>query len=40
VRLIFAGRRQFHLIAQGASPAEYEHWLPALTGMMLSVKIE
>jgi hypothetical protein len=39
VRLLFEGQRQFHVVAQGASPGEYEYWLPQLSGMMLSLEM-
>ncbi len=39
VRLLFEGQRQFHFVAQGASPAEYEYWLPMLFEAMMTVQI-
>lgn len=35
-RLMYAGRRQFHVFAQGATPEEYEHWRLLLNTMMMS----
>jgi hypothetical protein len=39
VRLLFEGQRQFHVVAQGASPGEYEYWLPQLSEAMNSMQI-
>jgi hypothetical protein len=40
VRLLFEGQRQFHVVAQGASPGEYEYWLPQLAEAMNSMQID
>jgi hypothetical protein len=40
VRLLFEGQRQFHVVVQGASPGEYEYWLPVLSETMSSVQID
>ena len=40
VRLLFEGQRQFHVVAQGASPGEYEYWLPMLSEAMDSLQID
>jgi hypothetical protein len=40
VRLLFEGQRQFHVVAQGASPGEYEYWLPMLSEAMNSMEID
>lgn len=40
VRLLFEGKRQLHVVAQGASPAEYEYWLPMLFEMMTTLAID
>lgn len=40
VRLLFRGRRQFHFVAQGASPGEYEYWLPMFEKVMASIYID
>lgn len=34
VRLLYRGTTQVRVIAQGASPAEYDYWLPMLTQAM------
>jgi hypothetical protein len=34
VRLLYQGSTQVRLIAQGASPAEYDYWLPMFNQMM------
>jgi hypothetical protein len=40
VRLLFEGQRQFHVVAQGASPGEYEYWLPMLSEAMNSMQVD
>jgi hypothetical protein len=35
-RLVYAGARQFHVFAQGATTEEYEHWRLVLNLMMMS----
>ena len=39
VRLLLEGQRQFHVVAQGTSPGEYEYWLPKLSEAMNSMQI-
>jgi hypothetical protein len=39
-RLLFEGSRQFHFVAQGASPDEYEYWEPMLFEAMETVHID
>ncbi len=40
VRLLYDGRRQFHVVAQGASPEDYDYWLPMLNEMMMTLQID
>lgn len=35
-RLVYAGQRQFHVFAQGATPTEFEQWRPLLYAMLMS----
>ena len=39
VRLLYEGTRQFHVVAQGATPDEYDYWLPMLFEMMMTLRI-
>ncbi len=39
VRLLFRGQRRLHAVAQGASPGEYEYWLPQLSAAMESLEL-
>ncbi len=39
-RLLFEGARQFHFVAQGASPDEYAYWEPMLFQAMETVHID
>jgi hypothetical protein len=39
-RLLFEGSRQFHFVAQGASPDEYKYWEPMLFQAMETVHID
>ena len=40
VRLLYEGSRQFHVVAQGSSPEEYDYWLPMLNEMMMTLQID
>jgi hypothetical protein len=40
VRLLYEGMRQFHVVAQGATPEEYAYWLPMLFEMMMTLTID
>jgi hypothetical protein len=40
VRLLYEGRRQFHVVAQGATSEEYEYWLPMLFEMMMTLQVD
>jgi len=40
VRLLYQGSRQFHVVAQGASPEDYDYWLPMLNEMMMTLQID
>lgn len=39
VRLLYEGTRQFHVVAQGASPEDYHYWLPMLNEMMMTLTV-
>ena len=38
-RLVYAGTRQFHVFAQGATPKEFEQWRPLLYAMLMSFSV-
>jgi hypothetical protein len=40
VRLLYETRRQFHIVAQGATVEEYAYWEPMLYECMATVKID
>jgi hypothetical protein len=40
VRLLYETRRQFHIVAQGATLDEYSYWEPMLFECMATVKID
>lgn len=40
VRLLYEGKRQFYVVAQGASPEAYDYWLPMLNEMMMTLQID
>jgi|YNPNPStandDraft_1061719.scaffolds.fasta_scaffold14280_7 hypothetical protein len=35
-RLVYVGTRQFHVLVQGATPADFEEWRPLLYVMLMS----
>lgn len=39
VRLLHYRGRQFHVVAQGATPEEYDYWLPMLYEMMMTLRL-
>jgi hypothetical protein len=40
IRLLYEGDRQFHVVAQGATPADYAYWEPMLFECMMTLTID
>jgi hypothetical protein len=39
IRLLYEGKRQFHVIAQGATVEDYAYWEPMLFESMMTLKV-